>query len=58
LFQGFAVGGEVGPATMFLVEAAAPSRRMFFASWQLASQNLGSLASGIISVLLALALSQ
>jgi MFS family permease len=58
LLQGFAVGGEVGPATMFLVEAAAPSRRMFFASWQLASQNLGSLASGIIGVLLALALSK
>ena len=42
LVQGFAVGGEVGPATMFMLEAAPPNRRMFFASWQLASQNLGS----------------
>ncbi len=58
LLQGFAVGGEVGPATMFLLEAAPPDRRMLFASWQLASQNLGSLFSGLIGVLLALALSK
>ena len=54
LLQGFAVGGEVGPATMFMLEAAPPERRMFFASWQIASQNLGSLASGLIGVILAL----
>src|SRR5208337_4387064 len=58
LMQGFAVGGEVGPATMFVLEAAPPGRRMLFASWQLASQNLGSLAGGIIGVVLALALSK
>jgi MFS family permease len=58
LLQGFAVGGEVGPATMFILEAAPQGRRMLFASWQLASQNLGSLASGVIGVLLALALSK
>ena len=58
LFQGFAVGGEVGPATMFVLEAAPPGRRLLFASWQLASQNLGSLASGVIGVLLALTLSK
>lgn len=58
LLQGFSVGGEVGPATMFILEAAPPGRRMLFASWQLASQNLGALASGIIGVLLALALSK
>ena len=58
LCQGFAVGGEVGPATMFLLEAAPPGRRMLFASWQLASQNLGSLASGILGVLLAVTLSK
>jgi MFS family permease len=58
LLQGFAVGGEVGPATMFLLEAAPANRRMFFGSWQLASQNLGSLASGLIGFLLALALSK
>jgi MFS family permease len=58
LFQGFAVGGEVGPATMFLLEAAPPERRFLFASWQLASQNLSSLLGGSIGLLLALALSQ
>jgi MFS family permease len=58
LCQGFAVGGEVGPSTMFMLEAAPPDRRMFFASWQLASQNLGSLVSGVIGVLLALTLSK
>ena len=58
LFQGFAVGGEVGPATMFLLEAAPSDRRMLFASWQLASQNLSSLLGGLIGLLLAMALSQ
>ena len=58
LLQGFAVGGEVGPATMFMLEAAPPGRRMFFASWQLASQNLGSLASGLIGFVLALLLTK
>jgi MFS family permease len=58
LSQGFAVGGEVGPATMFMLEAAPVNRRMFFSSWQLASQNLGSLAGGLIGLLLALALSK
>jgi MFS family permease len=58
LFQGFAVGGEVGPATMFLLEAAPRDRRMLFASWQIASQNLSSLLGGSIGLLLALALSQ
>ena len=58
LFQGFAVGGEVGPATMFLLEAAPKDRRMLFASWQLASQNLSSLLGGLIGFLLAMALSQ
>ncbi|HZZ23515.1 MAG TPA: MFS transporter [Roseiarcus sp.] len=58
LLQGFAVGGEVGPATMFLLEAAPANQRMFFSSWQFASQNLGALASGLIGFLLALALSK
>jgi MFS family permease len=58
LLQGFAVGGEVGPATLFLLEAAPANRRMFFSSWQFASQNLAALASGLIGFLLALALSK
>ena len=50
LVRGFAVGGEMGPSTMFMLEAAPPGRRIFYASWQLASQNLGSLAYGLIGV--------
>lgn len=58
LVQGFAVGGEMGPSTMFMLEAAPPGRRMFYASWQLASQNLGALAYGLIGFLLASVLSR
>jgi len=58
LIQGFAVGGEMGPSTMFMIEAAPPGRRLFFASWQLASQNLGSLAIGLVGFLLAITLSK
>jgi MFS family permease len=58
LLQGFAVGGEMGPSTMFMLEAAPPGRRIFYASWQLASQNLGSLAYGLAGFLLAVILSK
>ena len=58
LVQGFAVGGEMGPSTMFLVEAAPPGRRVFAASWQLASQNLGALTYGVVGFVLALAMSK
>ena len=58
LFQGFAVRGEVGPATMFFLEAAPSDRRMLFASWQLASQNFSSLLGAArLASLLAVALS-
>jgi MFS family permease len=58
LLQGFAVGGEVGPATMFMLEAAPADRRMAASSWQLASQNLGSLAGGLIGFALTATLSK
>jgi MFS family permease len=57
LFQGFAVGGEMGPSTMFMIEAAPPGRRVYYASWQLASQNLGALGYSLVGAVLALALS-
>ncbi|HEY1942195.1 MAG TPA: MFS transporter [Roseiarcus sp.] len=58
LVQGFAVGGEMGPSTLFMLEAAPPGRRMFYGSWQLASQNLGALAYGLVGAATALALSK
>jgi MFS family permease len=58
LIQGFSAGGEMGPATTYLVEAAPPARRAFYGAWQLASQNAGSLLSGLFGFLLAAALPQ
>jgi MFS family permease len=57
LIQGFAVGGEMGPATMFMLESAPPARRLFYGSFQIASQNLAQLAVGLAGFLLATTLS-
>jgi MFS family permease len=56
LIQGFALGGEVGPSTSFLVEAAPPNQRGLYASWQLASQGLAIAIAGAIGLGLSLAL--
>jgi MFS family permease len=56
--QGFGLGGEVGPSSVFLVEAAPPAKRAFYASWQLASQGIAVLAAGAIGVGLSLALTK
>ncbi len=57
LIQGFSAGGEMGPATTYLLESAPPGRQCFFGSWQLASQNMGVILSGLIGVILALTMS-
>lgn len=57
LIQGFALGGEVGPSTAFLLESAPPGRRGLYASWQLASQGAAILAAGLAGVVLSLWLS-
>jgi len=56
LVQGFALGGEVGPATSFLLEAAPLRQRGLYASWQLASQGLATLIAGSIGLGLSLTL--
>lgn len=53
LLQGFALGGEVGPTTAYLVEAAPPQRRGFYASMQYATQDCAVLAAGLVGTLLA-----
>ena len=53
LVQGFSLGGNVGPATAYMVEAAPPLRRGFYAALQAASQDLGALAAGVIATVLA-----
>src|SRR5271163_3293121 len=48
MLQGFALGGEVGPTTAFLLEAAPPERRGFYTSFQAWTQDLSVLISGLV----------
>jgi len=58
LIQGFSAGGEMGPATTYLIETAPPGRKCLFGAWQLASQNASGIISGALGIVLALTLSQ
>ena len=53
LLQGFALGGEVGPSTAFLIEAAAPDQRGFYTGLQNASQLAAQLFGGLVGTMLA-----
>jgi MFS family permease len=53
LVQGFALGGEVGPSTAFLIEAAPPARRGLYLSLQGATQYVAILAAGLMGFVLA-----
>ena len=57
LVQGFALGGEVGPTTAFLIEAPPARERGFYGSLQSASQYLSSFAAGFVGMILSLTLS-
>lgn len=52
LVQGFALGGEVGPTTAWLIEAAPPERRGFYGSMQYATQNAALLVASCVGLLL------
>ncbi|MBV1707937.1 MAG: MFS transporter [Hyphomicrobiales bacterium] len=54
--QGFAIGGDVGPATAYLVEIAPDKQRGLFGSWQIASQGVASIITGIVAIVLTMAL--
>jgi MFS family permease len=56
LIQGFALGGEVGPTTAFLIEAAPLEQRGFIGAWQSGSQAIASLTGATIGLLLSLTL--
>ena len=56
LIQGLALGGEVGPATALLIEAAPPGKRGFYSSWQIGSQGLAVAVGGVFGVTLSLLL--
>ncbi len=58
MVQGFAVGGQVGPATTYMVEAAPADRRGFFVSLQFVSQHIAIIASGVVGFILAHSLSE
>jgi len=47
LVQGFALGGEVGPSTAFLIEAAPPHRRGLYVSLQYMTQDVAVLGAGV-----------
>lgn len=52
LIQGFALGGEIGPSTAFLLELATPGRRASLVSLQLVSQGLAAILAGAIALCL------
>ena len=56
LLQGFALGGEVGPNTAYLIEAAPPGRGGLYVSMQYVSQNAAIVVSGAVGAGLALIL--
>ena len=53
LIQGFALGGEVGPSTAFLMEAAPPMRRGLYISLQAMTADASVLVAGSVGVGLA-----
>ncbi|WP_322042184.1 MFS transporter [Paraburkholderia sp. J67] len=53
LVQGFAVGGEFGSATAFMVEHSS-AKRGYYASWQFASQGAAAILAATFGGLLAL----
>src|SRR5215471_7833636 len=57
LVQGFALGGEVGPTTAFMAEAAPPNRRGLYLSMQYATQDGAVLVAGLVGTTLAANLS-
>jgi len=57
LIQGFALGGEVGPATAYMVEAAPPERRGLYGSMQFTTQDAGTLLAALVGLTLSNTLS-
>ncbi|HEY1708599.1 MAG TPA: MFS transporter [Rhizomicrobium sp.] len=55
--QGLALGGEVGSATAFLMEAAPPEKRGFYTAWQAGSQYAASIVGSLVGALLSASLS-
>jgi MFS family permease len=58
LIQGFSCGGEVGPATAYLLESAPPEKRVGMAAWQAYSQLLALLSGSLAGVVITSTLSE
>jgi MHS family citrate/tricarballylate:H+ symporter-like MFS transporter len=58
MIQGFALGGEVGSATIYMMEGSEPHRRAFAVSWQAASQYISGSAGSLVGLLLSLTMSE
>lgn len=56
LLQGFAVAGEFGSSTAFMIEHSA-KRKAFFSSWQMAGQQMAKLLAALFGVGLTTSLS-
>lgn len=52
LVQGFGLGGEVGPTTAYMVEAAPEGRRGFYGSFQYVSQDAAVVLASLIGVIM------
>ena len=52
LMQGFALGGEVGSATVYMLESAPDHRRGLAISWQSASQSVAASIGALVGLLL------
>jgi MFS transporter, MHS family, citrate/tricarballylate:H+ symporter len=48
LIQGFALGGQVGPSTAYLIEAAPPHRRGLYVAVQFMTQDLAVVVAGVV----------
>jgi len=52
MLQGFALGGEVGPTTAYLLEIAPPERRALVISLQPTSQEIAATAGALVGLIL------
>ncbi len=52
MVQGFSLGGEVGPTTAYLMEAASIAKRGLVVSWQPASQQIAATTGALVGMLL------
>ncbi|WP_195908543.1 MFS transporter [Novosphingobium sp. Gsoil 351] len=57
LVQGFALGGEVGAASSYMIEASAQHRRGWVISWQQASQQISGACGAAVGLMISLTMS-